>query len=267
MALDNETKSPATETQKKKPTDVSAIEVDEDIENTKPGKEPHDEKSIEKTDEQKIIVPMEEMNLQDVEPIVTEKTIPETMITTEASESKEEIGETTARIIAKNMDEIIVVNEADSDVENKIQEEPNHVTDDKKEEIDPIVYEKQSVPMDEIAMKQQDVEMKDEQSNVEPLKINEKDAENDKQVKTTVEALESKENKTMHEENEKETTNVEKPSLEHVKIESKEEEKASATPKQSISLMGKVKKSFMKAKKAMSGKNNNTPETKEDEKA
>ncbi|KAI3786787.1 hypothetical protein L1987_40758 [Smallanthus sonchifolius] len=256
MALDNETKTPAVEAEEKTTTKVPAVEVVEDVEKIKTEKEP------EKIEEQKVVLPKEDVN--------------------NINKTKEDMADAVAEIIEKKVDELVVAKEAVPDVAEKNQDEPNVIDE-------PISYEKLPVPADEIAMKNE-AEINEKQEKVEPLKIEEPamDVKNDDEATKddkTVVAFEIKDNGGY--ETAKETADPEKPAPEHVKTESKEEKTVDETkltdsdskeekmsPRQSISLMGKVKKSFMKAKKAITGKNNTstststkTPETKEEEKA
>ncbi|KAI3694975.1 hypothetical protein L1987_77961 [Smallanthus sonchifolius] len=260
MALDNETKTPVVEAEEKTTTKVPEVEVVEDVEKIKTEKEPQVE--------QKVVLPMDDVN--------------------NINKTKEDMAEAVAEIIEKKVDELVVAKEAVPDVAETKQDEPKVIDE-------PIGNEKLPIPADEIAMKNE-AENIEKQEKDEPLKTEEpamdvkKDDEATKDDKT-VEAFEIKDNGGY--ETAKENADPEKPGLDLVKTESKEEKTVDeakltdsdskgekTSPRQSISLMGKVKKSFMKAKKAITGKNTTststststntstkTPETKEEEKA
>ncbi|KAJ0780976.1 hypothetical protein HanPI659440_Chr06g0243981 [Helianthus annuus] len=284
MAPDKETKSPAVEAEEKttkpdnveKKTNLEQQTMDEDFETITIESEPKVENMTEKIEDQKV-------------------------------NEKKEIAEAVAEIIEKNVDDL-VEKEAVPIVDKKKQDEPNVI--EETIENDPIVSETKPVPADEIAMKKEaDLKEKEEELSkagcakeiVGPIIIEEpptdakKDddfVENAKQDTTetfktkenTKDAIETKENATLELAKTTEMKDPEKPALEPAKNESKEEktidetkltsskEEVKTSPKQSYSLMGKVKKSFMKAKKVISigGKSNSNtknPETKEDEKA
>ncbi|XP_071698161.1 uncharacterized protein [Rutidosis leptorrhynchoides] len=306
MAMDTDTKVPVVEVEEKKTetvkleplTEVPAVKEDEkitetvkvekekitdeisvpavDLEKTEEKKEETDTKSavVEDVKKEPEVVPevVKCSDTKEVEPIVS---VQEASTEINKKEDlKQELAEKVVEIADKNLDEQVVVKEPE-------------VTEDNK-----------SVPADEITIKNKDepkgecaketVETKEiPDKEFETIKIEEVVTDVKKDEEKAEEKKDSSTNKTVENGTQESTKEEgpEKPALEPVKTESKEEktseetkstpkEEDKTTPKSGGGLMGKVKKSFFKAKKAITGKNNTATataskpaETKEDEKA